>query len=100
MRVIKESRVKIMITPHPKTYHLTPVTYVNAGINGSLGKMTGGEISNNNVFTGIQLDLFTGFRKVKFGLQTQMGQSFLSYSSEKKSNFFLFSVSPAIQVYF
>ena len=81
-------------------YHFTPVTYLNAGIFGSLGTMPGGERPTTNTMAGFQFDFFTGLKKFKIGLKTQLGKSYLSYSSANKSNFILISFTPALQVYF
>ena len=81
-------------------YYLSKVTYFNTGIFGSKGKLLGGEISNENLFAGLQIDFYTGSQKFKAGLKFQAGKSFMSYSSEKKSEFFLFSITPAFQFHF
>ncbi len=82
-------------------YHVTPASYLNAGLFVSRGGLLANEeLPNILLFTGLQIDFFTGLKKFKIGIKTQAGKSFMSYSSNLGSQFFLLSISPAIQIYF
>ena len=81
-------------------FYLRQNTYINTGVFGSLGRLTGGDISNHNYFTGIHFDFYTGWNRIKFGLKTQSGFSFMIYTSDKKTDFFMMTIAPAIQYQF
>lgn len=82
-------------------YHITPISYLNAGLFVSRGMMYAfEEYPNMLISTGLQIDFYTGLKKIKIGIKTQVGKSFMSYSSDLGSQFFLISISPAIQIYF
>jgi hypothetical protein len=49
---------------------------------------------------GLKTGLYTGFDKVKIGVNFQAGKDFLTYSNAKKTNFYLIYLSPVIQVFF
>ncbi len=81
-------------------YYLTKTTYFNTGIFGSIGELMGGDIFNMNAFTGFQFDFYTGGKKLKAGLKFQAGKLFLSYGSTKKSEFYIFTIIPALQFHY
>lgn len=76
-------------------------TFINTGIFASYGRLIGGDISNSNIFTGVHIDFYTGWDKIKFGLKTQEGISFMKYkTNSKKTNYFMMTITPALQIQF
>ncbi len=81
-------------------YFISPRTYISAGLFTSYGIIPGFELSNKNIVVGLKTGLFTGFDKLKIGINFQAGKDFLTYSNAKKTNFFLIYLSPVIQIFF
>lgn len=61
----------------------------------------GGDISNENIFTGFHFDIYTGWNKIKLGIKTQLGVSFMQYKTDNiKTQYFMITTTPAIQYQF
>jgi len=81
-------------------YYFTPRTYFNAGIYASFNKFIMFELNPGATITGIKTGIYTGFKRLKFGLNMQGGKVFIRYSNDKKTDFYLGYAWPVIQVYF
>ena len=83
------------------SYYLRQNTFLSTGIFGSIGRMADFEIGNQVYFTGIHLDFYTGWNRIKFGIKTQSGYVFMPYNSAgKRTDFFMMTVAPAVQYQF
>ncbi|MCB0807465.1 MAG: hypothetical protein KDC05_16855 [Bacteroidales bacterium] len=83
------------------SYYLRQNTFLRTGIFGSIGRMADFEIGNQVYFTGIHLDFYTGWNRIKFGIKTQNGYTFMTYNSVgKRTDFFMMTVAPAVQYQF
>jgi len=81
-------------------YYLSPGTYFKTGPFLSGGKFSDNETKNSNVIAGNSASIYTGFKKLKFGINIQVGSVFRTYNSEQKTQFVMGYLSPVIQLYF
>lgn len=77
-------------------FSLANNTYLNVGGFAAIGYLRGVEESKIHLASGLQSDIFTGFKHLKFGIRFQFCNIHIQYNSENKSDMWAILVTPAV----